>query len=60
MASQVGHGTELAASDFWPAFLAVAVVSASSCFFFARLDPDAGAEMAGRAAIRAKPMAESS
>jgi hypothetical protein len=27
--------------------------------FFARLDPDAGAEMAGRAAIRAKPMADS-
>ncbi|MGA0593599.1 MFS transporter [Enterovirga sp. CN4-39] len=58
-ASQVGHGHELAASDFWPAFLAVGLVSATSVFFFARLDPDAGAEMSGRAAIRAKPMAES-
>jgi EmrB/QacA subfamily drug resistance transporter len=57
--SQVGHGTQLAAGDFWPAFLAVGLISASSAFFFARLDPDAGAEMAGREAIRAKPMAES-
>jgi hypothetical protein len=37
----------------------VGLISASSAFFFARLDPDAGAEMAGREAIRAKPMAES-
>ena len=59
LASQVGHGSELAAGDFWPAFLTVGLISASSAFFFARLDPDAGAEMAGRAAIRAKPMGES-
>ncbi|NNM72365.1 MFS transporter [Enterovirga aerilata] len=58
-AIQVGHGSELAAADFWPAFLAVGLISASSALFFARLDPDAGAEMAGRAAIAAKPMADS-
>ncbi len=58
-ASQVGHGSELAAGDFWPAFLAVGAISACSAFFFSALDPDAGAEMAGRAVIRAKPMADS-
>ncbi len=59
MFSEVGHGSELAAGDFWPAFLTVGLISASSMIFFARLDPDAGAEMAGRVAIRAKPMADS-
>lgn len=53
--SQVGHGTELSAGDFWPAFLAVGTISAASVVFFARLDPDAGAEMAGRAVTAAKP-----
>ena len=38
----------LAATDFPPAFLAVAAISAMSVFIFARLSPDAGAEMADR------------
>ncbi len=50
---------DLSAGDFWPAFLVVAVVSASSSLLFRRLHPDAGAEMAGRVVIRGKPMAES-
>jgi MFS family permease len=41
-------GGELGASDFPPAFLAVAAISALSVFIFARLSPDAGAEMADR------------
>jgi EmrB/QacA subfamily drug resistance transporter len=52
-------GHTLTPSDFWPAFLVVALVSASSCLNFARLDPDAGAEMAGRVAVRQKPAADS-
>jgi EmrB/QacA subfamily drug resistance transporter len=42
-----GHGT-LEAQDFPPAFLAVAVISALSAIIFARLSPDAGAELADR------------
>jgi len=42
-----GHA-ELKADDFPPAFLAVAIISALSVFFFARLSPDAGAEMSSR------------
>jgi EmrB/QacA subfamily drug resistance transporter len=46
-----GHGT-LAAADFHPAFLAVAAISALSALFFARLSPDAGAEMTNRTPAR--------
>jgi hypothetical protein len=42
-----GDGT-LQASDFPPAFLAVAAISALSALIFMRLPPDAGAEMADR------------
>jgi predicted MFS family arabinose efflux permease len=42
-----GNGS-LRASDFPPAFLAVAAISALSVFIFAGLSPDAGAEMADR------------
>jgi MFS family permease len=42
-----GHHA-LVAADFPPAFLLVALVSASSVALFARLPPDAGAEMAAR------------
>jgi hypothetical protein len=42
-----GDGTLLAA-DFPPAFLAVAAISALSALIFARLSPDAGAELADR------------
>jgi len=41
-------GGALQAADFPPAFLAVAAISAFSVFIFARLSPEAGAEMADR------------
>jgi EmrB/QacA subfamily drug resistance transporter len=41
----------LQASDFPPAFLAVAAISVISAVFFARLSPEAGAEMANRLPI---------
>ena len=43
----------LSADDFWPAFLVVAAISASSALFFARLPPDAGAEMSGHKSAKA-------
>ena len=51
-----GH-TTLVAADFWPAFLAVAVISASSVLFNLSLARDAGAELANRPSKRksAKP-----
>ena len=39
-------GGALQASDFPPAFLAVALISALSVLIFAQLSPEAGAEMA--------------
>ena len=45
----------LVAADFPPAFLLVALVSASSVVLFARLPPDAGAEMAARRPAAAGP-----
>ena len=45
----------LAAADFPPAFLLVGLVSASSILLFARLSPDAGAEMADRRPAAAGP-----
>lgn len=53
-------GAELGAQDFWPAFLAVALISALSGFVFARLAPDAGAEMSGHRAVPARPSADRS
>jgi EmrB/QacA subfamily drug resistance transporter len=48
----------LSADDFWPAFLVVAAISASSALFFARLPPDAGAEMSGHKSTKvAEPIA---
>ena len=44
-----GHAT-LVTADFWPAFLVVGVISASSILFNLRLAPDAGAELANRPA----------
>ena len=46
-----GH-TELTASDFAPAFLVVALISALSVIIFSRLPLDAGAELSGRMADR--------
>ncbi len=40
--------THLAAHDFPPAFLLVALISASSMLLFVRMPADAGAEMANR------------
>ncbi len=50
------HGrTEIAAADFGPAFLAVALISGSSVLAFRRLSPDAGAEVSGRRVADAAP-----
>ena len=46
--------TVLTAADFPPAFLLVALISASSVLLFARLPADAGAEMADRRVAAAK------
>jgi hypothetical protein len=43
-------GGGLAVSDFAPAFLLVAAVSATSILVFWRLEPDAGAVVSGRKA----------
>jgi hypothetical protein len=42
-------GTALAAPDFYPVFMAVAMISLLSVPFFLRMAPDAGAEVSGRA-----------
>jgi EmrB/QacA subfamily drug resistance transporter len=42
-----GHG-KITAADFQPAFIAIAVISASAFFVFARMPADAGAELARR------------
>jgi hypothetical protein len=48
-----GH-TRIVAADFWPAFLAMGLFSAASAYSAFRLSPDAGDEMAGRAASAAE------
>ncbi|MBX9933645.1 MAG: MFS transporter [Methylobacterium sp.] len=40
--------TTIAAADFWPAFVAVALISATSFLVFLRLSPDAGSEVSGQ------------
>ncbi|MBV9079365.1 MAG: DHA2 family efflux MFS transporter permease subunit [Methylobacteriaceae bacterium] len=52
-------GPDLVPADFAWGFFVVGAISASSAFLFARLHPDAGAEMAGRATIAAKPTGSS-
>jgi hypothetical protein len=42
------HAGAMTALDFPPAFLAVGALTAASGLIFARLAPDAGAELAGR------------
>jgi EmrB/QacA subfamily drug resistance transporter len=50
------RGTDtLMADDFAPAFWFVAGISCLAAFFFARLRPDAGAEMSGHQTVKAKP-----
>jgi hypothetical protein len=41
-----GHAA-IVAGDFWPAFIAAALVSISSLYFYVGLRPDAGAELSG-------------
>ena len=41
------HATVLDASDFWPAFVIVAIISAASTYSFWILPDDAGAEISG-------------
>ncbi|MBN8981715.1 MAG: MFS transporter [Rhizobiales bacterium] len=41
------HGSELVASDFWPAFLIVAIISTASAYSFWKLPDDAGSEISG-------------
>ncbi len=45
-------GTALAASDFYPVFVGVAMISLLSVPFFLKMSPDAGAEVSGRAPVR--------
>jgi EmrB/QacA subfamily drug resistance transporter len=47
-----GGGTALSAPDFYPVFIAVAMISLLSVPFFVKMAPDAGAEVSGRAAAR--------
>jgi predicted MFS family arabinose efflux permease len=47
-----GH-KQIVARDFWPAFIILGLIAASSAYSISKLSPDAGAEMAGR-----KPKAE--
>jgi MFS family permease len=48
------HGTAMTAWDFPPAFLTVGAVTAAAALIFARLSPDAGAELAGRVGARSE------
>ncbi len=45
-------GTALAATDFYPVFVGVAMISLLSVPFFLKMSPDAGAEVSGRAPVR--------
>lgn len=47
-------GKTLGAGDFWPAFLIVGLISASSVFWMMRLAPDAGAEVSGHVPVSAR------
>ncbi|WGF87153.1 DHA2 family efflux MFS transporter permease subunit [Marinivivus vitaminiproducens] len=52
-------GAAIAAQDFGPAFLVVAAVAAASTLVFARLATDAGAVLATRPELAAKPVKDS-
>jgi EmrB/QacA subfamily drug resistance transporter len=45
-------GTTLVAADFYPVFIAVALISLLSVPFFLKMSPDAGAEVSGRQVAR--------
>jgi hypothetical protein len=46
------HGASMGAADFPPAFLVVALLTATAALIFMRLPVDAGAELAGRKLAR--------
>jgi EmrB/QacA subfamily drug resistance transporter len=48
----VHGGDALAAADFYPAFVGIALISLLSVPFFLRMSPDAGAEVSGHALAR--------
>ena len=47
-------GKALGAGDFWPAFLIVGLISASSSLWMTQLAPDAGAEVSGHVPVSAR------
>lgn len=47
-------GRTLGAADFWPAFVLVGLIAASSALWMVRLKPDAGAEVSGHAPVSAR------
>ena len=49
---------KLAARDMTLTFVVVALITLSSVFFFARLKPDAGAEVSGKAVAAPQPLSE--
>lgn len=49
-------GRTLSAQDFWPAFVIVGLISASSALWMARLAPDAGAEVSGHRPVSKRKM----
>ena len=54
MTTRIAGNTALTATDFPPAFLFVAAISAASIFIFLQLPRDAGAELAGRLPVAVK------
>lgn len=46
--------SDLTATDFWPSFVGIALITAISGWFFARLPKDAGAEVSGHLAAQPK------
>jgi EmrB/QacA subfamily drug resistance transporter len=53
-ANAFNGGKALGAGDFWPAFVLVGVISASSVLWMIRLAPDAGSEVSGHAPFSAR------
>jgi EmrB/QacA subfamily drug resistance transporter len=52
--TRIAGNTAITATDFPPAFLLVATISAASIFIFLQLPSDAGAELAGRRSVAFK------
>ena len=50
-ANAFNGGHTLAAGDFWPAFVIVGLISASSALWMAQLAHDAGAEVSGHSPV---------